>query len=313
MLLNFLLFIGSLLILIKSAEYCTEYASKVARIFHLSQFIVSFFIVSFISVFPETMISVISAVRGVPEFGLGALLGSNVADLTLVFGIVALFSTKGIPVRSEILKQDFMYLFLLLVPLLVGWDGYFSRADGVLLIMGGVFFLFTLSFQSKSFKKQWSSVNHSLLFKYICLLVLTLIVLIAAANYTVKYGTHFASDLNIPAVLVSITIISIGTCLPELFFSIKAIKQDQNALALGDILGTVIIDATIIIGLLGVIHPFHFNPHAIYVTGVAMFIAGLLTILFIRTNKVLSKSEGIYLILFYLVYLIVEFSVQGLF
>src|SRR3989338_1311980 len=131
LILDLVLFIVFLFILIKSAEYATRYSTRIARIFQISEFVFSFFIVAIISAIPEGTISVISALKGVPEFGLGALLGSNVADLTLVFGIVALLSAKGINVKSKILNKDFFYLALLLFPVVLGFDGHFSRVDGI--------------------------------------------------------------------------------------------------------------------------------------------------------------------------------------
>src|SRR3989344_7776808 len=117
--LNLFIFLIFMFFLIKSADYATRYSSRLAKIFHLSEFVVSFFIVAVISTFPEATISIISALKGIPELGLGTLLGSNVADLALVFGIVAVVSIKGISIKSEILKKDLFYLALLLFQLLL--------------------------------------------------------------------------------------------------------------------------------------------------------------------------------------------------
>ncbi len=304
---NLILFLISFFVLIKSAEHCTIYSSRLAKIFRLSEFIVSFFIVSVISVFPEASISIISAIKNIPKFGLGTLLGSNVADLTLVFGIVALFSIKGISVKSEILKNNFFYLILLLLPIVLGLDGHFSREDGVLLLFGGLFFFLTLSVECRMFRKKFNHLKDRSFLKNLLLLILSLIILLVAANYTVKFGVDFANDIGIPSILIGLTVISIGTCLPELLFSVKAIQSNHDELALGDILGTVITDATIILGIVVIIRPFYFNPTLIYITGSAMFLAGALTILFIRSGKILTKKEGAYLLFFYIVYLIIEF------
>ncbi len=310
MLFNVILFVVSLFLVIKSAEYCTMFSSKLAKFFHLSEFIVSFFVVAVISVFPEATISIVSAVKGIPELGLGTLLGSNVADLTLVFVIVALISANGIHVKSEILKKNFFYLFLLLFPVLLGLDGYLSRVDGILLVASGIVFFFTLSLESRMFRKKWNNLTDFYFLKNVFLLIAFLAVLIISAHYTVQFGINVANDLQIPAIIIGLTIISIGTCLPELTFSIKAIQNKHDELVLGDILGTVITDATIILGIVSIINPFHFKPLLIYVTGLAMFIAGILTISFITSHKVLSKKEGIFLLLFYGGYLIVELIIN---
>jgi cation:H+ antiporter len=306
LLVNILLFACAFAVLIKSSSYCIRYSSRLAKHFHLSEFVVSFFIVSIISVFPEATISIMSAFQNVPSFGLGTLLGSNVTDLTLVFGVVALFSVHGVPVRSQIMKKDFLYLLLLLFPVILGLDARYSRLDGVLLIAAGLLFFITLSIESKLFRKEYINFADRSLAKNLALLILSLAVLIASANYTVKFGVAGAHDFGVPAVIVSLTFVSLGTCLPELLFSIRAIQANHCQLALGDILGTVLTDATIILGIVALIRPYSFDPILIYVTGIGMFFAGVLAIVFITTGRELSKMEGLCLIFFYLVFITVQ-------
>lgn len=307
MILYLILLIASLFFLIKSAEYATLYSSKIAKNFRLSEFIVSFFIVAVVSAAPETTIAIISAFDGVPEFGLGTLLGSNVTDLTLVFGIVALFSLKGISVKSRLLRKDFFYLILLSIPLLLGIDGRFSRVDGIILVISCMFFFFTLANESKMFKKTFNhNGEHVNLGKSIFLLIISLIVLLISAYFAVKFGVNFATELNIPPVLVGLIFAGLGTCLPELIFSIKAVKRSSDGLAMGDILGTVIIDATLIMGITCLIQPFNFDRKIIYITGVAMFVACLVVVRFMKTDKLLTKKEGIYLIFLYIIFLLIE-------
>jgi cation:H+ antiporter len=315
LLLNLLLFIASLAVLVKSADYAVKYSSRLARAFHISEFIVSFFIIAVISVSPEATVSIVSALQGIPEFCLGALLGSNVADLSLVFGVVAIFSAKGVKVKSDILKNDLLYLVLLFVPIVLGFDGNLSRVDGFLLVLSGVVFFITLSIESKMFKRKFDDSNakkdhNHRWVKNTLLLLVSLAFLITGAYYTVKFGVDFAVDVSLPPFLVALTMVAIGTCLPELIFSLRAVKTRHDELALGDILGTVITDATIIVGVIALINPFSFNPMIIYVTGTMMFIAGVLAIAFIRSGKVLTKKEGIYLLMFYIASLIIEFIVN---
>jgi len=311
MIIELALFVVFMFILIKSANYAITYSSRLAKIFRLSEFIVSFFIVALISVFPEATISIMSAIKGVPEFGLGTLLGSNVADLTLVFGIVTLFSMKGVSVKSEILKRNFSYLGLLLLPLILGWDGRFSRVEGIVLVLGGCLFFFTIYIQSRMFRKKFNHLKDKSLYKNLALLILSLAFLIGSAHFAVDFGVKFANEIKIPPILVGLTMVSLGTCLPELLFSLKSIKMNHEGLALGDILGGVITDATIILGILAIIQPFSFDPLRMYVTGSAMFLGGLLVILFMRSGRKLSKVEGVLLLMFYISFLITELMIKN--
>jgi cation:H+ antiporter len=307
---NLLFFIVSLIILIKCADYSIKYSSKLAKILRFPEFIVSFFIVALISVLPEATISVISALNGESSLGLGTLLGSNVADLTLVFGIVAFFSSGGIRVKSKILGNNFFYLILLLLPLILGFDGRFSRTDGAILILAGAIFFGRIYMEKNRFHKKFNSTKKEPAFKSIIFLVISIILLLLSAFYTVKFAVNFANDVKMPAILIGVTILAFGTCLPELIFSIKAVRKNHDELALGDVLGTVITDATIILGIIALISPFNHNPHDLYITGTAMFLAGILVIIFMKSNKVLDKFEGLLLVFFYILFLFAEFFVN---
>jgi len=307
---NLALFLLFLIILVKCAGYAIKYSSRLARALHLPEFLVSFFIIAIISVLPEATISIISAINGNPELGLGTLLGSNVADLTLVFGVVALFSSGGIKVKSKILNDKFFYLILLLFPLLLGFDGRLSRIDGSILVLVGALFFARIYSESKRFHKKFNHPKEGTLLKNLFLLLLSLAIIIGSAFLTVKFAVNFANDARVPAILVGVAILALGTCLPELVFSIRAVRKNHDELALGDLLGTVVTDATIILGLVALISPFSYNPSAIYVTGGAMFLAGIFVIIFMKSDRDLRKSEGLLLIFFYILFILIEFFVN---
>lgn len=312
LILNFISAIIGLLILIKCANYAIRYSSRLARIWRFPEFVVSFFIIAFISVLPEFTISVISAINGEPGLGLGTLLGSNVADLTLVFGLVALFSSGGIKVKSKILRNNFFYLILLLFPLILGLDGKFSRIDGAILVLVGVMFFVKIYRDSQRFHKKFSHSKREPFLKSLILLILSLGVLLISAYFTVEFAVNFANDAKLPAILVGITVLAVGTCLPELIFSIKAVRKNHDELALGDLLGTVITDATIILGIVALISPFNYHLGSIYVIAGAMFLAGFAVILFMKSEKTISKIEGLILILFYILFVFVEFFMNNM-
>jgi cation:H+ antiporter len=310
-LINLALFLVSLAILLGCANYAIKYSSKIAKIFSLPEFIISFFIIAFISILPESTISIISAFNSQPELGLGTLLGSNVTDLTLVLGIAALFSLNKIKVKSKIIKNNIFYVLLLLFPIILGLDGEFSRVDGLILVLLGCIFLVKIYIDnSKTYKRTKGSKREPFL-KVLFLLILSLGVLLTSAFFTVKFAVNFANDIKLPVILIGLTILAIGTCLPELVFSIKAIRKNHGELALGDIMGTVIIDATIILGIVAIISPFSYNLYNIYITGTIMFLAGVLVTIFMKTDKALSRLEGLLLILFYIAFIIVEFFVNS--
>ncbi len=307
---NLILFVVSLIVLLEFAEYAIKYSSRVAEAMRFPEFVVSFFIIALISVLPEATIAIISAIKGETGLALGTLLGSNVVDLTLVFGIVTFFSSSGIKVKSKILEDNFLYLILLIFPLVLGFDGEYSRIDGIILILVGFLFFLKIYLEKDKFKKKFKSAKKEKIAKSVLLLTLSVAVILASAYFTIKFAVNFAQDIKLPKILIGITILAFGTCFPELIFSIKAVKKEHSDLALGDLLGTVITDATIILGLVAVINPFTHNIKDLFITGSAMFIGGILVTTFMKSDKTLKKIEGLMLILFYILFVFAEFMVN---
>jgi cation:H+ antiporter len=311
---NLALFVIFLIVLLKSADYAIKYSSKLSRALHLQEFIVSFFVIAVVSVLPEATISIMSAIQGDSQLGFGTLLGSNVADLTIVFGIVALFASGGvsggIKVKSKLLRDDFFYIVLLLFPLLLGFDGVLSRIDGGILVTVGSLFFYKMYRESKRFTKKFDQAKREPFKKSLILLIITLAILLTSALLTVKYAENFAKDIGIPAILIGVTVLALGTCLPELAFSIKAIRKDHDDLALGDVLGTVIADGTILLGIVALINPFSYSPNIMYVLGGAVFLSAVVSFAFMKSEKSINKIEGMILIFFYILFIFVQFFIN---
>jgi len=294
----------SLFLVIKSATWATRCALRLAESFNLSKYVVGFIIVAIISILPETFIGINSALAGIPSFGLGTLLGSNVADLTLVFAIIIFLAGRGIKIESKILNNNIVYPFLLLLPLILGFDGYYSRLEGLALIVIGLIFYYQAF--KKGGRRSVPNMNGDGRLKNLLLLLASMAVLLISAHFTVTSATDLAHLLYINPILIGMFIVGLGTTMPELFFSLNSVKQRNDSLAVGDILGTVLADATIVIGILALISPFAFAPKIIYVSGFFMVAAAFLLFYFMRTGKLLSKKESFMLLVFWLVFVIIE-------
>ncbi|MFA5211174.1 MAG: hypothetical protein WC414_01550 [Patescibacteria group bacterium] len=307
MILSIALLILSLLTVIKSADYAIHYSGKIARSLNLSKYIVGFLIVAVISILPETLVSVNSALKGVPAFGLGTLYGSNIADLTLVFALVVLLSSRNLKIESKIIKNRFFYIGLVAIPILLGLNGHYSRLEGIILIISGLSFYFYILNKNHCSPKD---IKEKINLSDLTLLIISMIGLIFGSHFTVKYGITFANSLKINPVLIGMFVVGVGTTLPELFFSVRAAKNHNDDLALGDILGTVMADATIVVGIIAVIIPFAFNPKIIYITGTFMFLAINLLFHFIKTEKLLTKKEAVLLLFFYFIFVFTELAIN---
>lgn len=304
--LNFLLFLFSLFLVTQSANFAIRSSARLAEGLRVPKYIIGFLLVAMISVLPETFISIASAIQNKPSFGLGTLFGSNVADLSLIFAIIIFMSARDIKVESKIIKNNTFYLLAMVTPIIFGLDGHYSRMEGIILILVGLTFYFLIFIKSG---RASSNKKRSFSPKQLIILLGCMAVLLLASNITVMTGVAMANSLGVNPVLVAMLVVALGTTLPELTFSVKAIKDNHQGMGIGDMLGTVLTDATIIVGILAVIKPFSFNYHLIYVTGIFMFIAAAVLLRFMHTGRVLTKKEGLFLLCFYLIFVLTEFFV----
>lgn len=308
MLNNILILIVSLFFVVKGATLATKYAVRLAKNCKLSKYTIGFIVVAVISILPETFVAINSSLEGLPEFGLGTLFGSNVADLTLVFAIIIAATKKNIKIENKILKNNIVYPFLFLIPLILGLDGYYSRREGAALIVAGIIFYY---FASRSGPNEAPDIKaKDKTWQNLILLLLSMALLLFGSHFTVISAANLAHNLNINPILVGMLIVGVGTTIPEMLFSLEAVKKNDDSLAVGDILGTVLADATVVVGIIALIDPFFFPKKIIYVTGVFMLLAAFILSYFMRTEKNISKKESAFLFLFWLIFVMTEYLVN---
>ena len=301
-----LIFIVAMVGVVLGARWSTKFAAALAASFRISKYAVGLIVIAFISILPETLIGINAALAGVPEFGLGTLFGSNVADLTLVFALVVWFADRGLRIESSIVKHFWVYSLFLLLPLVLGLNGHFSRLEGVALVVAGLaFYLLSLRHD----KIETVVVTHpGGRWKNFFGLLLGMLFLLVGAHFTVEAGVSIAGFLGVSPILVGLLVVGLGTTMPELFFSMGAVRRHDDSLAVGDILGTVLADATIVVGILALISPFDFPVKIIYITGGFMFAASILLFYFMRSQRILSRKEAMLLFLFWVLFVMTEFS-----
>lgn len=284
----------------------TKYAAGLAESFRLSKYTVGFIVVAVISILPEAFISIKAAIDDVPAFGLGMLFGSNVADLTLIFAILVYYAKRGLKVESKILKNRIVYPFVLLLPLILGFNGHFSRVEGLVLIIAGAVFYYT-ALKDGTDSAAPVEVDTGNRLKNVVLLIVSMILLLVGAHYVVESATALAIMWAVSPILIGMLIVGLGTTMPELFFSLKSVKKKDDSLAIGDLLGTVLADATIVVGILALVNPFFFPRKIIFITGSFMIIASFMLFRFMRSGRTLTKREASFLGIFWVIFVIVEF------
>ncbi|MEI7480262.1 MAG: hypothetical protein WCJ59_01410, partial [bacterium] len=187
--------------------------------------------------------------------------------------------------------------------------GHYSRLEGaVLIIIGIVFYYITLRRSyGDAAVSEWSYGSKLKNFAY---LVLGLLMLLTGSHFIVTSATSLAGLFAISPVLIGMLVVGVGTTIPELFFSLNAVKKNDCNLAIGDIFGTVLADATIVVGLLALISPFSFPVIIVYVTGLFMVGASIILLLLMRSGEVLTRKESYILFSYWLIFVFVEFFVS---
>jgi cation:H+ antiporter len=302
---DILIFIASMTMVIQGAHLSTKHAALLAKSLHLSKFVVGFIIVAIISILPETLISINAAIEGTPSFGLGTLFGSNIADLTLLFTILVIVAKRSLRVENKILKRNYLYPFLLLLPLFLGLNGHYSRIEGGILIAVGIFFnLMEIKNGTDGTLPFHNGIGR---YKHVLKLLFGMGLLLIGAHFTVTSAVSMAHLMGINPILIGMLVVGLGTTMPELLFSMECVRNKDDSLAIGDLLGTVLADATIVVGVLALISPFTFPLQMIYITGTFMAMASLLLFFFMKTGREISKKEAAVLFIFWLSFVVIEF------
>lgn len=327
-LLYILLLIFSALLLIKSSAWSVTLLSKAAGILKWSPFFIAFILMGFATTLPELLVGISSALHNSPELSFGNVLGSNVINLTLLAGLGALVG-KGLILKSkQARKGAFRMLVFALAPILLFLDQYLSRLDGLVLISLLVLHLSNTYYKkrkklAKNQKKRHlprslinlckNSIqnlkteyeNYKNLLKTLLFFSLSFGVLALSAEGVVFAGIHLAQKLNLPAFLIGVVLIALGTNLPEISFGIRAIKMHYRNMVLGNLMGAVIINSTLVLGITAIIKPFPVPYFSNYLLSIAfLFFSALFFYFFSHTNTRISRKEGIILIFIYLLFLI---------
>ncbi|MBS3080792.1 sodium:calcium antiporter [Candidatus Pacearchaeota archaeon] len=313
---NIIYFAVSALFMIIAGIFLVKSLVHISRFLGISEFSAAFIIMAFATSIPEFFIGVTSALSGNPSLSLGNVIGANILDLTLIMGIIVL-SVKEIKIKSDGISKDlyFMLIAITLVVLLFSIGRELSRIDGIILLV--VFFFHTVNvfrkrkkFEKQKIKKTKNFKNKLNKFYWLLIFLIALIGLFVSSNFVVKYAVNLAEDLKLPQIFVGLFLISIATTLPELVFGLSAVNLKHKVMAVGDQVGTVVMNSTFILGTVALIKPITAEFLPFIISGIFMFVAAFIFTTFVLTGKKIEKNEAISLILIYVLFIIFEIFVK---
>lgn len=300
-------FVASLFVLIKGAGYFTTYAKKVGALLKLSPFIVGVLIVALGTSIPELTSGIIAALKGGAYTAYVAenVVGSNIANIFLVVGLGS-FLGGALFVKRNLIHIDLPILALTttLFLVFVMWDGKLARYEAFLLLLSyGVYLWYVLTHpnetegpKEKLHKETWS-------WKIPIIMILSVVAIYYGAKYTVDSVLTISQLLGIKSALLVMTVVAIGTSLPELAVTIMAVRKKDYEVALGNVFGSNIFNATMIIGVSGLISPLVISRSTMLVGLPFLGIATLLYFISAMDREV-KNYEGAMFLLMYIAFVI---------
>ncbi|PHM36119.1 calcium/sodium antiporter [Xenorhabdus innexi] len=321
MFLTILLLITGLILLVYGSDRLVYGAAIFARTLKVPSFIIGLVIMGIGTSLPELMISVTASLNGLPDMAVGNAIGSNITNLLLITGAVALI--RPITVQSEILRRELPLMLLIMA--FVGYllsDNYLSRLDGIFLLLTALFFIsimikMTASTQSDdvdSYTQERDAElptegNNGIALLWV---VLGLLLLPISTRMVIDNASVIARIYGVSDLVIGLTILAVGTSLPELATSIAAAIKGENDMAMGNIIGSNIFNITLVLGISGVFSPSVISSYAFSRDFWIMMAASVLfTVFCVRRKHRFNRLSGALLLSCFIAYFITLFVMQG--
>ena len=304
MIASMILLIIGFLLLIKGADIFVDGASNVAKNFKIPKIIIGLTIVAFGTSAPELAVSIKANLSASSDIVLGNVVGSNILNILLILGVSSMFAKMK--VKDNTVKKEIPFIILFSILLMVlSFDNMFdknisniiTRTDGIVILLFFIIFIYylvTVMLNDKDRKKQ-EKPEYNIL-QSIALTVLGLIGIVVGSNFVVDNAIEIAKILNVSEKMISLTIVALGTSLPELVTSIQASRKGESDIAIGNIIGSNIFNIGVVIGIpaafIGQINVGAFN----YIDMFIMIISAVLLFMLTYKNRKLDKFEGIILL-----------------
>jgi cation:H+ antiporter len=315
MFLQILIFLISITVLLSSGKILIKSLSKISEGFGLREFTVAFFVMSLATASPELFVGLSSALNNSPELSLGNIIGQNIIHFTLAITICVLLGGSFL-IQSETVKRTAWFSALMaFLPILFVYDGYLSRVDGLILLIGFLLFSFWIFGKKERFEKDFflftnynlSPVKRILsLFKEFFYFLLGVSLLLLSSYGIVKTSVFFASNFGVPLVFIGVVIVGLGTSLPEVYFSAVSAFRRKSSLMAGNLLGSTVVSTSLVLGIVSLIQPVKVDLSFYMVNRLFLFLAIALFLIFMSSGKKIDRFEAILLLLVYILFIVFE-------
>lgn len=297
---NIILIIVGFFLLIKSADLFVEGSSKFASSIGISTFIIGLTIVAFGTSAPETAVSVVASIHNQNEITLGNVIGSNICNLLLVIGVSGLFC--NLKIRKKMLYRDYLYSIFSYVLLFIMCilNDKLNYKNGIIFLIFLFIYLSLLFFDAHDDKNKGE--NERLKLEYIFYIIVGLIGIILGGKIVVESTSNLAIRLGVSDRVVALSIVALGTSLPELVTSIVASKKGEVNMAIGNVIGSNIFNILSILGISLCISPLKLSFISCVDISI-LCIAGLIVFILMIRKKEIGRVESLILLILYFAYI----------
>ena len=297
---EYVLLLVGFVLLIKGADFFVEGSSSLARILRIPSVIIGLTIVAMGTSAPEASVSINAALAGNNDIAVSNIIGSNIFNGLVVVGICAFIS--GFKTNKDILKRDMPVNILITAILCVMIaDGRLSRLEGILLLSGMIFYIVNMIFSALKTRSSCPDEKSMPLYKSLIFIAGGLVAVIFGGNLVVNNASQIAVSFGVSQNFIGLTIVAIGTSLPELVTSIVATRKGDSGLALGNAIGSNIFNILFILGMSATISPLHILSESVIDCAI-LLVSGILLFVFAYTRKSMNRTEGAICVLSYIGY-----------
>ena len=310
MFLNIILLIVGFIILIKGADIFVDGAASIAGNFKVSKMLIGLTIVAFGTSAPEFAVSVKSLLSGNGDMILGNVIGSNILNIVLILGVSSMF--HSLTVKNNTVKKELPITILIttLFSVLI-FDNIFdkkftnelTRSDGIVLLLFFMVFIYYLIRMARNKIDEDQEEVYMPIIKAIAFTIVGIISIIFGSNMVVDNASRIAINLGISEKMVALTIIALGTSLPELVTSIVAARKNQLDMAIGNVIGSNIFNILFVLGIAATISPIPFAVENIIDICVLLFFS-ILIFIFCITRKRINRIEGAIMVALYVLFMV---------
>ena len=310
MIVYFLLIVVGFILLIKGADFLVDGASNLAKKLKIPGIVIGLTIVSIGTSMPELFISITSALDGYSDMSVGNVIGSNIANLLLILGLSALM--KPVSFQRETVKYEIPICLgvTILFFIFANTESTIDKMEACMLLLTFIMFLAYTLILAKNKKEEVpkSKKKTSILIDF-GLIILGILGLKFGGDLTVNNAVKVAETFKVSEKIISITILAIGTSLPELVTSVRAAIKGESDLAVGNIIGSNIFNMLLIIGVSALLHPISYNKSYNFDLNYFFFSVMLLLIFsYTKPKGKMGRTNGLLYLLFYAIYMILLFN-----